>query len=335
MILYLVAISVFLLFAALFSAAEIAVTMANRVRLRTRAEQGHPGAARAERLLLRPERAIATCLVGSNLANIAIAVYGRAALVEGARLGEAAADVVATLVLVPLVLVVGETTPKALAQLYPNRMLAALALPLQIVRWLLLPLTQVSFAVAGLVRRLARLRPELDDVLSREELKQFVAHSEKHGNVDAEERHLIAAIVEFWRRDPRRWARRLDAVPHLDSDAPCGRAKALMRSERLGRLVIVEPGGRDVAGVVTAATLLDAPNAVKLAAYVQPAVRLELGRGVDRVLAELQRSPSQVGVVRIEGEPEPRVLLLDELLHRLFGPDGGPEAAARRGPEKP
>jgi len=324
---YLVAIVALMVCSALLSAAEIAVTMANRVRLRTRAQEGRAGAARAGRLLLRPERAIATCLVGNNLANVALAVYGRAAIAESTHLGEAAADVVATIVLVPLVLIACETSPKAFAQLYPNRTLAALALPLQIVRWLLLPLTQASFVVAALVRRIARLDSDFADVLSREELKQFVAHSEKHGHVDGEENRLIAAIVEFWRRDPRRWARRLETVPHLRVDTPVGEAKAFMRARRLGRLVVVESDGGDVAGVVTAAALLEVPNAARLAAYVQPPVRLGAVSGADRVLAELQRSPSQVGVVRVEGERQPRVLVLDDLLQRLFGID----AAAQSG----
>lgn len=328
-----IAIGVLMVLCAVLSAAEIGVTMANRVRLRTRAQAGHRGAARAEALLARPERAIATCLVGNNLTSIALAVYTRGAISDAFRLSEAAADVVATIVLVPLVLVACETLPKAFAQLYPNRTLSALALPLEIVRWITWPLTQVSFAVAGLVRRLARLRSDLTDVLSRQELKQFVAHSEKHGRVDRDEHRLIAAIVEFWRRDPQRWARRLDAVPHVSLDTPVGAAKAFMRERRIGRLVVIAADRSDVAGVVTAASLLEAPNAARLLPYLHPPVRLGSLDSVDRVLAELQRSPSQVGVARIAGEREPRVLVLDELLVRLF--DTEPVTAGARAGEKP
>ena len=325
---HVIMIALLMVVAAMLSAAEISVTMANRVRLRTRAQVGQHGARRAERLLARPERAIATCLVGNNLANIAIAVYTRAAIEEGLHLGEASADVVATVVLVPMVLVCCETLPKAFAQLYPNRTLAGLAVPLEVVRWLTWPLTQVSFAVAGVVRWVARLKPELNDVLSRQELKQFVAHSEKHGRVDRDEHRLIASIVEFWRRDPQRWARRLETLPHLSADTPVGEAKAYMRARRLGRLIVSTADGGDVAGVAIAAALLEAPNAGRLAAYLQPPVRLASIESVDRVLAELQRSPSQVGVVRIAGEPAARVLVLDELLVRLF--DAAPALDATR-----
>jgi putative hemolysin len=324
MTLYLAAIAILLLFSALFSATEIAVTMASRVRLRTRAEAGSRSAARAERLLVHPEHAIAACLVGNTLVQCAMAALGRTALMDVEGFHEAAAELVATLVLVPLVLVCGETVPKALAHTYPNRTLTRLALPLQIVRWILWPVIQVSFAIAGLVRRLAGLRPDLRDVLSREELKQFVAHSEKHGHVDRDERQLIGQIVEFWRRDPVRFARRLEALPHLSTDIEAGAAKEFMREKRLGRLVVTDSTGRDVAGVVTAVALLDAPNSAKLGTYLQPVVRFAAGVGADRVLAELQRSPSQVGVQAGSGDTGRVVYLLDDLLQQLLGGPGVP-----------
>jgi len=312
---------VLLVCTALFSAAEIAVTMSSRVRLRTRAERGVFGARRAERMLVHPDRAIATCLVANTLSQVAMAAYGRSVLVRWHPFGEAVAELIVTAVLVPVVLVCGETIPKAIAQAYPNRALAALAVPLEVVRWLVWPLSQVSFGVVGLVRRLARQRFELRDMLSREELKQFVAHSEKHGHVDRGERELIERIVEFWKRDPVRFARRVDTLPCLRIGATAGEAKEWMRERRLARLLLSDAAGTHVVGVVTAAALLDVPNAAPVERVLQPPVHVDPSRGIDRVLAELQRSPAQVGV--LDGSAADRrgaaVLLLDDLLGQVLG----------------
>lgn len=280
---HLLTIVLLLLFSAFFSASEMAITMASRVRLRTRAERGERGAARAERMLVHPDRAIATCLVGNTLAQVGVAAYGRAALMDGAGFDEVMAEVVATALLVPLVLVVGETVPKALAQMIPNRMLSLLALPLRIVHYVLWPLAQISFAVVELVRRVAGLRSDLRDVLSREELKRFIAHSEKHGHVDHTERDLIARIVEFWRANPARFAKRIAEVPHLPAGTPVGEAKEWLRAQRLSRVLVVQ-GPMHVAGVVTAAALADASNSAVLGTYAQPVVPLGPGHGADRQL---------------------------------------------------
>jgi CBS domain containing-hemolysin-like protein len=321
MIGYAVAIALLLLASAFFSSTEIAVTMASRVRLRTRAERGVRGARWAEQLLQHPERAIVTCLVGNTLVNVAAGVYARAAVLVAHPMSEAAADAIATVAVVPLVLVLGEVIPKALAQTFPNRTLAALALPLVIVRVILAPLTHSSFAVARLVRRMAHLRSDLLDFLSREELKQFVAHSEKHGHVDRDERELIYQIFEFWKLDPARFVRPLQEVPRLACTASAGAAKELMREQHLARLVVTDAAQRDVLGIVTATALLEAPNDSQLEQYVQQPVRAQLGQGVDRLLADLQRSPSQIAVVPAGRGGLAGVILLDDLLQHLLGRD--------------
>jgi putative hemolysin len=328
-------VGVLLLASAFFSAAEISVTMASRVRLRTRAEQGKRGARRAERLLAHPDRAIISCLVGNTLVNVAIASYVRAAVLHVHPFGEAAADLVATLVVVPITLVLGEALPKAMAQTYPNRTLTALATPLGFVRALLWPLTQTAFAVAGLVRRLTRLKPELTDFVSREELKQFVALSERHGHVDAEERELIYRIFEFWRLDPARFVRPLSGIPSLPAGTPAGVAKERMRALQWDRLVVTDTAVEDVQGVVTASALVDAPNDAPLERFMHPPVSAQLGRGVDRLLADLQRSPAKVAVVR--AGTQRGVVTLDDLLRHLLGRPSGPvpgdpSDASPRGP---
>jgi len=312
-----------------FSSTEIAITMSSRVRLRTRAEQGHHGARRANRLLAHPERGIATCLVGNTLVSVALAAYGRGALLRMYPFSDTVVDLVSTAILAPIVLVVGETLPKALAQTYPNRTLAVLALPLTVVRGLLWPLAQVAFRVADAVRRIAHLRSDVLDFLSREELKQFVAHSEKHGHVDADERELIYRIFEFWRLDPARFVRQLSSVPRLPADAPINRARELMRERRLVRLVVTDPEDREVLGIATAPALLAAPSEAVLGDFLQPPVRAQLSRGVDRLLADLQRSPSQTAVVR-EGDAT-GIVILDDLLHELLGsaPAGTDRTAGR------
>jgi Mg2+/Co2+ transporter CorB len=72
----------FLLLEAFFSGSEIALISASRRRLRHWAEQGDRGAARALKLLERPERLLATTLLGSNLSEISNTILVTAFLLE-------------------------------------------------------------------------------------------------------------------------------------------------------------------------------------------------------------------------------------------------------------
>ena len=308
---------------AFFSASEIAVTMASRVRLRTRAEAGSRRARVAERLLQHPEKAIVTCLVGNNLLNVAAAITSRLAVMAAVDVGEATADAIATAIMLPLLVVCGEVVPKALGQTYPNRILSLLAIPLSTTRMVLWPLAVVCFGIAGVVRRILGVRSGMLDFVSREEFKQLVAQSEKRGHVDQDERALIDRIVEFESLDPRRIARPLADVPHLAETATVATAKELMRAEHLGRLAVTNPNGTDVVGVVSASGLLDVANSARLAAHLLPPVHLRAATGPDRLLAELQRSPSQIAIVsRDDGSLG--VITLDDLLAHLLGSTAPP-----------
>ena len=326
-----------LLGSAYFSATELAITMASRVRLRAAAAEGRRLARLAERQLRRRDHAIALCLGGNNLVNVGIAVSVREALLALHPMSAAAADVWATLIVVPLVLVCGEVLPKAVAQSYPNRTLRVTVLPLQVFRVLLAPLLLVAVGLALVVRQLVGTKGSLLEFASREDIKQFVARSESHGHVDAEERDLIGHIVEFWRLDPLQFVRPLASVPRVSLVASAGEAKEVMRTARLTRLPVTDAVEEDVVGVVSAVGLLGADNGSSVARWMTPPVRARAGTGFDRLLGDLQRSPSQTAV--IEGDRHALgVIRLDDLLHRLMGERGtegsGPVGTSARRPLK-
>lgn len=317
-----------LLAGAYFSGTELAVTMASRVRLRTRSADGQRLAHVAERVLRRRERTIALCLVGNNLVHVGLAVCGREALLRWKPMSESLVDGLTTLLLVPLVLFAGEILPKAVAQNYPNRTLMASILPLLGFRLLLYPILLVAVGFAEIARRLARVHGRVLEFASREEIKQLVAASEQRGHVDADERQLVERIVEFWRLEPATFVRPLAAVPRVSAAATVGEAKEMMRTCRVTRLPVTDASDHDVVGVVSAAGIVAAENADPVRKHTTRPVRADPSLGLDRLLGELQRSPSQVAVV--EGSGAPGIIRLDDLLRALLGPPG----AARGRDEK-
>jgi Mg2+/Co2+ transporter CorB len=136
----------FLLLEAFFSASEISLISANRRRLRQWAEQKVRGAAQALKLLERPERLVATTLLGSNLSEITNTILVTAFLLETMGPG---GEIVAMLLLPPLILILAEIIPKSIGRQHPNRLARRLGPILLVVSWVLYPLT---FIFAGLSR---------------------------------------------------------------------------------------------------------------------------------------------------------------------------------------
>ena len=314
----LILIVALLLGSAFFAGTELAVTMASRVRLRTRAADGERRAAWAEGLLRRRERTIAVCLVGNNLVNVALAVYGREALLRFTSLSEAWVDVMATALVVSLVVVFGEIVPKAVSQSYPNRILVATAAPLYATRVLLAPLLLVAVAVAEAAQRAVGVGNHLFEFATREELKQFVVRSEVRGHVDPEERGLIHHIVEFWKLDPHAFIQPLETVAQVTDAARVGAVKEIMRERGVTRVLVTNLAGDAVVGVVSATHLMALDNDTPVTRPMRRPVRADLDHGLERVLADLQRSPSQTAVVR-RPDASLGIIRLDDLLRRLLG----------------
>lgn len=114
----LILLVVMLVFSALFSASETGIISLNRYRLRHLVRAKHAGAARATRLLEKPDRLIGFILVGNNFVNITASVI--TTILTQRWFGDDALAIAAGM-LTLVMLVFCEITPKTVAALYPER----------------------------------------------------------------------------------------------------------------------------------------------------------------------------------------------------------------------
>ena len=107
---YVWGIAAAVLVTAVLSAAEMAFIAANRVRIRHLAEGGNATASRYLEAFRRPERMLSAAMMGVTVAHISASSMATWALLPTFGGWSAA---LATVVLVPLMLVFGEIIPKA------------------------------------------------------------------------------------------------------------------------------------------------------------------------------------------------------------------------------
>ena len=102
---------------AYFSATETAFTSLNRIRLKSRAEDGDKRAAKTLKLADDYDRLLSTILIGNNIVNIVATTVGT---VLFTRLYGEYGPLVATIVLTVSILIFGEISPKSLAKESPE-----------------------------------------------------------------------------------------------------------------------------------------------------------------------------------------------------------------------
>ena len=165
-----------IILSAFFSGSETALMTLNRYRLRHLANEGHPAAKLASRLLDKPERLIGLILLGNNFVNI---LASSIATVLAIRLGGEGAIPIAAGLLTLVILIFAEVAPKTLAALHPEK----LAFP---AAWVYTPLLKIAYPLVWLVNlfanavlRLLKIYPDASngDALSKEELRTVVSEA--------------------------------------------------------------------------------------------------------------------------------------------------------------
>lgn len=178
---------------AYFSATETAFTSLNRIRLKSRAENGDQRAARTLALAEEYDKLLSTILIGNNIVNNAATTIAAVLFIK--LLGEARGPAVSAIVLTVVILIFGEVSPKSLAKESPETV-AMFSAPL--LRFLMFILTPANFLFTQWKRLLSKLfRSKGGDGITEEELVTMVDQAETEGGLDRHESQLIRAAIEF------------------------------------------------------------------------------------------------------------------------------------------
>lgn len=139
------AMVVLLLAKAFFSGSELALVSSDKLKLRSKADQGDGGAKVVLRLFRNPESILATTLIGTNVSSMLLAIIGTATMISVLGPG---GDLYATLLLAPIMLIFGEIVPKSIFQQRADTIAPAVARPLAALRVLLMPIV-LAFSWVG------------------------------------------------------------------------------------------------------------------------------------------------------------------------------------------
>lgn len=192
---YILASVVCICLSAFFSAAEMAFSSANRVRLENLAEDGSKTAAAAVRVIDRYDDTLSAVLIGNNFVNIALSSLG--SVIAITAFGEEYTWL-ATVIVTVTVIIFGETVPKIVAKKNCNRFSLGFAVP---VRFLTVALKPVTFLVVSLVRLITlpmkgEKQGDGQDA-AVEELQSIIETAEDEDVIDEGRSELLQAALDF------------------------------------------------------------------------------------------------------------------------------------------
>jgi CBS domain containing-hemolysin-like protein len=181
---------------AFFSGSETALFSLSRLDLQKLRRDRHPRSETLHALLDQPRRLIISILCGNELVNIAATANLAGILVN--LYGEARAGWINILIMFPLLLLLGEVTPKTIAVSNPVRISAGLvAGPLSLWVRLITPLRRVVRVAADTITTwIVGTERAKENILQVDELRSLLADVAEEGVLDATERVLIDNLLE-------------------------------------------------------------------------------------------------------------------------------------------
>jgi CBS domain containing-hemolysin-like protein len=297
----LLAAGVFL--SAFFSGAETGFYRVTRVRLMLDALGGDWIGRGLLWLTDRPSMFVATTLVGNNLSNslasLAVVMGTHALLSSESPLTE----VLAPVVLAPLIFIYGELMPKHVFYQAPNRMLRRCGPVLLVCTLLFLPVSALLWGLSQILQRLVGRTPQpLRMVLARRELEQVLIEGHEAGILRPTQRGLTQELLAVANRPIRQFTTPAGRVPraHLAMDKT--EVLRLARRHRMPAVPVEDPRAkRKLIGYVRTIDLhLDLSNRLP---PLRPLVDVPDRDTYLDALTRLMRSPEMLGrVVSAQGQ---------------------------------
>ena len=312
---------------ALFSASEMALSSANRMRLAAAAEEGSRAAAWAVDLLDRYEDTLSTILIGNNLCNIGAdsLVTALAMSLLGARYN-ALSSLIVTVCVTLVVLLFCESAPKIIAKKNANRLATGLSGFLQALGLLLSPLI---FLLRHLVRLITAPFPGEQaadpEAEAAAELQSIIETVEDEGVIDSDRSELLLSALDFSQgsvMDVMTARVDVDALSVHDD----WRELLLNRPEPpFSRVPVYDDGIDDIVGVLYLnrffRALLDDPGA-DIRDYLMEPLYLYKTTKLPDALSRFRRSQQHLAIVTDEYGGMLGVVTLEDVLEQIVGDIG-------------
>ncbi len=188
-----VMIAVLVLMSAFFSACETAYTGANRIRLKSRAENGSRKAERALNIIEHYDRTLTTILIGNNIVNILTSSLATVMCI--ALFGEKG-TLISTAAVTLTVLIFGEILPKTISKLHAEGFACAVSGIMQVLCIVLTPLSAIFILLQKAVTALFG-RKDGEVSMNEQELMQLIDEIEDEGVLEEQESDLVRSALEF------------------------------------------------------------------------------------------------------------------------------------------
>ncbi len=313
-----------LLLAAFFCSAETAFIGVQRLRLQHLVRTGRRGAAVAARIVEKPEKFLATVLLGINLFETGVATTGT--IIAVSFWGENLGALVATLIVTIVTLVLAELVPKTLAARHAETLALLYARPIEIISVALYPIVFLLSHVGIRLTRLASDDSLLRPTISEEEFHTAIDIGREEGVVEKKEAQMLHNVFEFGDRRVREIMVPRPDVTFAEQGMTVDQFLEVYARYPRSRFPVYRDDRDTVVGLLSAKDLLmglargEIDRQSTIDGLLRPAYFTPENKLVGELFAEMLESNQHMAVVVDEYGSATGAVSLDQMTSSIIGP---------------
>ena len=299
-----------------FFGCRTSFSSASKIRLRSMANDGNESAKKVLKILDHFDRFLTTILIGNNVVNIASATVGT---VLFTRYFQANGPTISTIVMTIVVLLFGEMTPKSIAKMIPERFSCAMVGFVQVMVFLLFPLTWLLSGWKWLMSKLIPIEEDDGDIT--DDLITMVDEAEKEGDLQEHESSLISAAIEFRDLEVKDvFTPRVDIVA-VDVNEDLKEIEETFRINSYSRLPVYEETIDHIIGVIHEKDFYDLLYHKKndLHSIITKVINTSPNTHIYELMQILQREKLHMAVVLDEWGGTDGLITLEDIVEELVG----------------
>ncbi|MBF0263919.1 MAG: HlyC/CorC family transporter [Gammaproteobacteria bacterium] len=314
---------------AVFSGSETALFSLSRIDLQKLRQSGHKHSESIHAMLDEPRRLIISILCGNEIVNIASAVNMTSILLL--LFSEQNVGWLNIVIMVPLLLLIGEVTPKTIAVNFPIKFasrVTARILP----RWIIF-ITPVREVIRVISDRITTMivgeNFDRQNILQPDEFRTLLEEGEETGIIEATERVLIDNVLEASETDISRIMTPSPRIRFLDAELPVTELVDQFRSFRHPRIPIYKGHWDNVIGFLHSEDVLKLIRGggdleqLSLDSILKPADFVPPTKKVDEMFEYFQRHNTRIAIILGEYGEVLGLVTMKDVLTFIFGEISG------------
>jgi putative hemolysin len=312
-------------FAAFFCSAETAFIGSQKLRLENLIEKGNSRAKLVAKIMERPEKFLATVLLGINIFETLAATTGT--LIAISFWGENLGAVLATVIIALTTLVLAEYIPKSLAARYTEKLAVAYVQPILVISTVFYPLVYLLNHI-GIKLSTMPDGSGTKPTFSEEEMHTMISVGHREGAVEEDAAEMLHNVFEFGDRPVSEVMTRRAEVVFLEKNAKLSEFLAVFMENPLSQFPVFEENRDNIVGILSIKDVLVAQakggmtEDFPVEKLIRPAHFTPENKPVGKLFNEMRDNNQRMAVVVDEFGGTVGVVSINKLIEVIVGPMG-------------